>query len=85
MDISPGIRHETDGIHRECKISTTKLVLFYFHLVIAPDESKWKLASCRPMINLRKHLPREAKGTMNIVPNRPDYNEPDSDEEFEIY
>ena len=36
MNISPAIRHDMDGIN-DLTISTTKLVLFYFHLVIATD------------------------------------------------
>ena len=85
MDISEGIRHDLNGIGPKCKISTTKLVLFYFHLVIAPHEKEWKLASCRSMIGLRPHLPRGAKGTMNIKTTGPSYKEPDSDEDFEVY
>jgi len=85
MDISEGIRHDTNGIGPECKISTTKLVLFYFHLVIAPHEKNWKLPSCRSMIGLRPHLPREAKGTRNIKTTGPSYKELDSDEDFEVY
>lgn len=93
MDISPGIRHDVDGTQvlrtgstsrvqdLECRISSTKLLLFYFHLVIAPDESKWKLPTCRPLINLRPHLPRYAKGTMEINGVTPNYRMPDEFEE----
>jgi len=82
MDTSPATRHDTDVIHPGCNISTTKLVLFYFPLVIAPDQSKWKLASCCPLINLRPHLKRVAKGTVSIERNPPRYKKPDSDEDF---
>jgi len=81
MDISPGIRHDVDGTDQQCRISTTKLILFYFHLVVAPDESKWKLESCRPLINLRPHLPRGAKGTQELEPRTPNYKEPDTDDD----
>ena len=80
LDISPAVRHDIDGINPECKISTTKLILFYFHLVVAPNESKWKLESCRPLINLRRHLPRQAKGTVDLEGDTPVYRDESADE-----
>jgi hypothetical protein len=42
LDISPAIRHDTkptlDGT-----VLNSKLVLFYFHLVVANDDSQWRL------------------------------------------
>jgi len=80
MDISPAIRHDIDGVDPDCKTLTSKLVLFYFHLIIANDNSQWKLESCRPLINLRHSPPRAAKGDTGLVVKKPDYKEPEEDE-----
>ena len=81
MDIGPEIRHDLDGLDPNSNLMTSKLILFYFHLVIATDESKWKLESCRHMINLRRIPPREARGDVGVEVKRPDYKEDSSDEE----
>ena len=44
-----------------------------------------EVASCRPLINLRPHLKRVAKGTVGVEPNPPIYKAPDSEEDFEMY
>jgi hypothetical protein len=69
MDISPAIRHDVDG-DEEGTILNSKLVLFYFHLVVANDENQWRLKSCAPMIPRRNKLPRTAKATVpgELVP-----------------
>jgi hypothetical protein len=75
MDISPAVRHDVDGIDPTCKTLTSKLVLFYFHIIVANDESKWKLDSCRRCIN-RKHIPpRKARGDTGINVRKPEYKE----------
>jgi uncharacterized membrane protein len=42
-------------------VPTTKLVLFYFHLVLANDERQWKLAS-NYVEKRRKTMDRAKKG-----------------------
>jgi hypothetical protein len=64
LDIGPLIKHDIDAIGQAGKISTTKLVLFYFHLIVANDESQWKLRSNRPQLLLR----RSAKRGTNAPP-----------------
>ena len=75
MDISPALRHDVDGIDPTCKTLTSKLVLFYFHVIIANDQSKWKLESCRPFINQRRIPPRKARGDTGINGLKREYKE----------
>jgi hypothetical protein len=42
LDISPAIRHDTKPMV-DGNVLNSKLVLFYFHLVVANDESTWRL------------------------------------------
>ena len=53
LDISPAIKHDVDGTEH-CRISTTKLVLFYFHLIVANEQSQWKLEFCYSPFKTRK-------------------------------
>jgi hypothetical protein len=62
IDVSPAIRHDVDGRDPNCRIPTTKLVLFYFHMVIGNDESKWRLKSCYSMFPRKRGPYRKAKG-----------------------
>jgi hypothetical protein len=50
IDVSPAIRHDVDG-DEEGNILNSKMVLFYFHLLVANDEEQWRLKSCFPMIS----------------------------------
>ena len=61
MEIGPPIKHDIDAAGHAGKISNTKLVLLYFHLIIANDESQWKLKSNRPQIKRRKNPQRGLK------------------------
>jgi hypothetical protein len=75
VDISPAIKHDIDGINPECKIPTSKLILFYFHLIVANDESQYKLPSCRPLIERRHIPPRSARGDTGLLVTGPFYKE----------
>lgn len=60
MDISPAIRHDVMA-DLERGVLNSKYVLFYYHYVIANDDSLWQLESCRPLIEKKSGPPRGAK------------------------
>jgi len=64
MEISDAIRHDVTA-DLEGGVFNSKYVLFYYHYVVANDDSQWQLKSCFPNIQKRAGPQRAAKGSIS--------------------
>ena len=73
MDISDAIRHDATA-DLECGVFNSKYVLFYYHYVIANDDSQWQLKSCFPTIDKTASPSRSAKVSGKDISRKTPYS-----------